>query len=263
METINSKTIQEIHAIIDRSGSMMGKEADTIGGIKACFSELKKKDDNDNSEIYFSIKQFDHDQQLILRSTNIDDLNEDNISEVLSNYMPRGQTALLDALGESINYYVQKKLINKEAFESCVIYVSTDGYENCSKKFNYRTISEMIKTAEENHNIKILYLGANQDAIAEASKCGISSDRAINYSETSENTQAVYRSAAACAKRTRTDGTTGFLLPERTASCTPNLPSQSFSSPPAAHYSVGSQPFGSPPVPPPVLRVRRMNANNP
>lgn len=257
METEFIKSKQEIHAIIDRSGSMSGKEKDTIGGIIACFNELKKKDENDLSEIYFSIKQFDHEQKLILKSTNIDDLDENKITSVLSNYMPRGQTALLDALGVSINYFIEKKLINKNAFDSCIIYVSTDGYENCSKQFNYDTISEMIKSAEENHNIRILYLGANQDAIAEASKCGISRDRAINYTETNENTQAVYRSAANVAKRTRTDGNTEFLLPERSASSSSALfPPKSYSSPPAIQNLSHNSP-----VPPPIIRAERIRRN--
>ena len=187
-------------------------------------------------------------------------MDSQKISDILSeNYRPRGQTALLDAIGESLNFYIQKKLLNVKAFKSCIIYVSTDGLENCSKKFNYETISQMIKTAEKDFNITILYLGANQDAIAEASKCGIPMERAINYTETSENTEAVYRSAASVCKRSRTEGHAEFLKAERTASCSRPIPEPNYSSPPEINYRSYNQ--ASSPEPPPVVRVRGINNN--
>ena len=121
-------------------------------------------------------------------------------------------------MGNSINYFVSKKLLSNDSFDSCVIYVTTDGLENCSKNYNYQTISEMIKSAEENQNIKVLYLGANQDAIAEAYKLGIPVNQAINYAENSDNVTAVYRSAASVANRTRSTGETQFSEVERAAS---------------------------------------------
>ena len=215
---MNSK-IQEIHAIVDMSGSMNGKHEDTIGGLMANLDELKSNLEEENN-IMYSIKYFDDKEELVLKSTNITTLTDAYLSNIYEKYKPRGQTALLDALGNSINYFVSKKLLDDNSFDSCIIYVTTDGLENCSKNYNYHTISEMIKNAEENQNIKILYLGANQDAIAEASKYGISVDRAINYSENSDNVAAVYRSAASVANRTRCTGETQFSQVERTASCT-------------------------------------------
>lgn len=216
---MNTSKIQEIHAIVDMSGSMNGKQKDTIGGLMANLDELKSNLEEDYN-INYSIKYFDDKEELVLKSTNLTTLTDEQLSNIYGKYKPRGQTALLDALGNSINYFVSKKLLNNGSFDSCIIYVTTDGLENCSKNYNYQTISEMIKNAEENQNIKILYLGANQDAIAEASKYGISVDRAINYSENSDNVAAVYRGAASVANRTRTTGETQFSQVERTASCT-------------------------------------------
>jgi hypothetical protein len=56
--------IQEVVAIIDRSGSMSGKEADTIGGINSTIEELKSN--KSNEIIKFSVKFFDH-QEYILK----------------------------------------------------------------------------------------------------------------------------------------------------------------------------------------------------
>ena len=54
-----NKNIQEVVAIIDRSGSMIGKESDTIGGINSTF-EVLKSSLKDNDEVKVSIKLFDH-----------------------------------------------------------------------------------------------------------------------------------------------------------------------------------------------------------
>jgi len=64
-------TIQEVVAVIDRSGSMQGKESDTIGGINATIDELKKNKEI-NTTINFSVKFFDHEEYLLLREKNIE-----------------------------------------------------------------------------------------------------------------------------------------------------------------------------------------------
>ena len=68
---------------------------------------------------------------------------------------------------------MEKKLMDPGAYDSCVIYVTTDGQENASRRYNNEKIKKMIHAAEETYNIRLVYLGANQDAILEASKFGI------------------------------------------------------------------------------------------
>ena len=193
-------TVQEICVVVDRSGSMRGKETDTVGGINAMLDALKASK-TDEDTINVSLKLFDHTQIMKLKSVKISDVTEFLVSE----FIPRGQTALLDALGDSIRYFMEKKLSNPNAYDTCLVYVATDGLENASSRYNKYDIKKLIETAEQIYNIKIVYLGANQDAILEASTIGISSDSAINYCETGENIAAVYRSAAAVASRDRSN----------------------------------------------------------
>lgn len=204
-------SIQEVIAIIDRSGSMNGKEEDTIGGINTTIEELKKN--KENEIIKFSIKFFDHQEHLKIRSLDIENVYPLNINDL----QPRGQTALLDAMGNTITYFINKKMNDPTSFDSCVIYVATDGFENASKKFNNNNIKNLIYEAKK-YNIELLYLGANQDAILEASKFGLDTSQAMNYSETQENVESAYRSAASAAKRQRSGDPIGFLKAERTAS---------------------------------------------
>jgi uncharacterized protein YegL len=209
----NTTFIQEVIAIIDRSGSMCGKEEDTIGGINSALKVLRNEKE-DNTKINVSIKLFDHEEYLLIRSLNINRVRPITHSQ----YMPRGQTALLDALGNTLSYFMEKKLDDPTSYDMCLIYVVTDGMENCSKFYNSDQIASQIKNAEENYNIKIVYLGANQDAIMEASKYGIAPERAMNYSETSQNVDSAFRSAASITRRQRTTGETSFLQSERNAS---------------------------------------------
>ena len=98
---------------------------------------------------------------------------------------------------------MEKKLMNPQAFDTCLVYVATDGQENASSRHSRDDIKKLIEKAETVYNIKVVYLGANQDAILEAGNIGISQNSAINYSETQENVEAVYRGAAAMAGRDR------------------------------------------------------------
>ena len=133
-------------------------------------------------------------------------------------YVPRGQTALLDAIGNTLTYFMNKKLLNNDAYDSCLIYIVTDGLENASKNFSAKKIKRIVTEAEDNYNIKIIYLAANQDAILEANKYGIDASQALNYSETADNVSSAYRSVANVACRVRSTGNASFTQVERTAS---------------------------------------------
>ena len=209
MESANA--IHEVVAIIDRSGSMSGKEDDTIDGINSTFEVLKEDKD---TNIKVSIKLFDNEEKMLIRSLDLEKVRPLERKQ----YVPRGQTALLDAIGNSLNYFMEKKLNDVNAYNCCTMYVVTDGYENCSKIYDSENIKSLIANAEENFNIKILYLGANQDAILEASKYGIDSSQALNYSEDHENVLSAYRSAASAARRHSSGLDSGFTNIERNMS---------------------------------------------
>jgi uncharacterized protein YegL len=205
--------IQEVVAIIDRSGSMTGKESDTIGGINSTF-EVLKSSLKEEDEIKVSIKLFDHEEKLLIRSL---DINKVRPIERYQ-YQPRGQTALYDAIGNTLTYFMEKKISNSNAYNKCLIYIVTDGIENYSKKYNSDKLKKLIENAKENYEIEIIYLAANQDAILEASKIGINLEHALNYSESTKNSMGAYRSAAGVANRQRSGFNTAFTPEERSQS---------------------------------------------
>lgn len=204
---------QEVVAIIDRSGSMCGKEEDTIGGVNSSL-EIIKQDLKPNEQVNVSIKLFDHEEKLLINSLNITEVRPLELRQ----FVPRGQTALYDAIGSTLTYFMEKKLHNPTCYDKCLIYVATDGCENCSKNFNADSLKKLITSAQKSYNIELIYLGANQDAILEASKIGILPTHAINYSETSEQCMSAYRSVGNVANRQKSSMETAFTQVERTES---------------------------------------------
>jgi len=190
-----TKQIKEVIGLIDRSGSMTGKEADTIGGINTMLKELKENVDNKDFDIRVSVKYFNHKEELIWRSIPLDMITLLDVST----YIPDGNTALLDTLGKTLKHFMSKYAVNYHAYHSCIIYVATDGIDNSSYYYSKSNIKEMIKRAKEHYNIEVIYLGANQNAIEEAGAIGIPASQAINYSETAASTQSVYKAVARMA----------------------------------------------------------------
>jgi uncharacterized protein YegL len=210
-----TKNIQEVVGILDRSGSMAGKEADTVGGINAMITELKNNS-TENDDIRVSLKLFDHEEVILWRSKPLDQVNLLDVKE----FVPRGQTALLDALGHSLNYFMEKRLMDPNAYNSCLIYIATDGFENASKYYTKPHLKKMITNAKDKYNIDVIYLAANQDAILEAGSMGINANQAINYNESASTTEAVYRAVGRVASSQRSNPNSGvaFTGPERQAS---------------------------------------------
>ena len=205
-------SINEIVMLCDKSGSMMGKEQMTIDGINTTINELKNSENNEN--INFSLKFFNSSEEIKFKSTNINNVKEFKLEDI----NPRGSTAILDTIGNTINYFIQKKKRNEDAYNSCLIYVITDGLENSSKNYNYNTIKQIIHLGETSYNIKILYLAANQDAILEASKLGISNNRALNFNENIQSISNVFRTVSSSAQRSFNGENLEFTNIERTQS---------------------------------------------
>ena len=186
--TSANKTTQ-IHFILDRSGSMYEILNDTIGGFNS-FIQSQKNDQN--GECFMNLYQFDHEYTVSYQNKSIKEvemLNEDT-------FIPRGRTALLDAIGRTINCVSIDKEINN------IVVILTDGQENSSREFTYKQITKMIKK-KENIGWKFVFLGANQDAIETAAGLGINQNSAMTYSQTPHNVNACFRGLSDAISRTR------------------------------------------------------------
>ncbi len=170
----------EIVFLLDRSGSMGGLETDTIGGYN---SFIKSKKDLDAK---LTTVLFDDRIELLHDRVNISEVK--NLTK--KDYYVRGSTALMDAIGYTINK------ISKESKDRKVIFViTTDGLENSSKEYSRSKIKKMIK---ERKDWEFLYLGANIDSYDEASSIGIRKNRTSNYRASEKGTRDMF-AALECA----------------------------------------------------------------
>lgn len=213
----NTKTErQHIHAILDRSGSMTGKTENVLMGLRTQVNDLQKEED---CSIFLSVKMFDTSQSILLNTTNVKDVTESHFEYISEQYKPRSQTAIKDALGDSINYLIGVQL-SSEKYDDVIVYLFTDGLENASTNINYTgdKLKKIIENSEKEHNIKVLYVGSNQDSIFNACNLGISAGRAMDYNESTEGVCATYRALSQASQRSRSHESVDFTLPERTRS---------------------------------------------
>ena len=120
-------------------------------------------------------------------------------------YFTCGCTALLDAVGGAIHHIgnVHKYARKEDVPEKTLFIITTDGYENASRRYDYEKVRRMIEHEKEKYGWEFLFLGANIDAAAEAKRFGISADRAVNYKCDEAGTALNYEviSEAVCSVR--------------------------------------------------------------
>ena len=181
------KNLTEIVFILDRSGSMCGLEADTIGG----FNALIKKQKAEEGEAYVSTILFDDKQQVLHNRVNLKNIKPMTRDE----YFVRGCTALLDAVGGAIHYIgnAHKYAREEDRPEKTLFIITTDGMENASRKYTYEKVKQMVQKQKEKYGWEFLFLGANIDAIGVAGRFGIDADRAVNYECDSKGTEVNYK----------------------------------------------------------------------
>ena len=177
----------EIVFILDRSGSMAGLEADTIGGFNSLIQKQKKEAGravistlllDDKCEVL-------HDRKLL---EEIAPLTE-------RDYYVRGCTALLDAIGGAIHHIgnVHKYARAEDRPEKTLFIITTDGMENASKQYGYEKVKRMIERQKERYGWEFLFLGANMDAISVAGRFGIAPERAVRFHSDEKGTEINYR----------------------------------------------------------------------
>lgn len=169
------KGLTEVIFILDRSGSMSGLEADTIGGFNSMIEKQKKEE----GEAYISTVLFDDCTEVLYDRVPVSKVEPMNDKQ----YYVRGCTALLDALGGAIHHIgnVHKYARDEDRPEKTLFIITTDGMENSSRQYSYDKVKRMVEKQKKKYGWEFLFLGANIDAIEVAGKFGIAANRAINY----------------------------------------------------------------------------------
>lgn len=178
--------VLELVFILDRSGSMSGLERDTIGG----FNAMLKKQQEEQGDAFVTTVLFDDHYELLHDRINIKGIK--SITE--RDYFVRGSTALLDAMGKTIQKIgnVQKQTNKEQRADKVMFVITTDGMENASSEYSYDKVKRLVERQKEKYGWEFIFLGANIDAISTAAKFGIGKERAANYNADEEGTRLNY-----------------------------------------------------------------------
>ena len=165
----------ELVFILDRSGSMSGREQDTIGGFNAMIEKQKQE----AGEALVSTVLFDDRMEVVHDRVPIEQVKPLTEKE----YYARGSTALLDAVGRAIRHIgiIHKYARREDVPEKTLFIITTDGMENASCEYDYDMVKKRIERQQTKYGWEFLFLGANIDAAKEAGRFGIAPSRAVDF----------------------------------------------------------------------------------
>jgi len=169
--------------IVDRSGSMQSIRSDAEGAVNS-FIEAQKAVPG---KATFTLVQFDNRYEVVQENVDIQDAQPFVL-------YPRGSTALLDAWGRTFNSTGEflAGLTEDERPGKVVVAIVTDGYENASREFTYDQIKTMTEKQRNEFSWEVVFLAANQDAVAVGANLGVATGSALTYAATGAGTQSSF-----------------------------------------------------------------------
>jgi hypothetical protein len=222
----------------DRSGSVytLG-DSQKLGFQKFC-SDRKKDAETTGAKVTLSFTTFDNISDTWYENVDVKDLPDTFLSNDLEKWWgPRGATRLVDTMFERLTIFKGRLQASHERLKSSgavntkvtgIAAISTDGMDNASYLHSAVKVHKLVSDLRR-MGATLLFLAANQDAIATATMFGFAQGNALTMGATPQQTQAAYRSASAAATRGASGLNTGFTQMERQVSA----PVQHHTSPPA------------------------------
>ena len=192
------KNLTELVFILDKSGSMHGLEADTIGG----FNGMIRRQRETEGEALVSTVLFSNGSTVIHDRVPLDRIEP--MTE--RDYTVGGGTALIDAIGRAIHHIgnVHKYAREEDRPEHTIFVITTDGMENASHEYTSDRVKEMVKRQQEKYGWEFLFLGANIDAVETAAHFGIGRNRSVTFVNDSRGQALNYASVSEAVCRMRT-----------------------------------------------------------
>ena len=170
--------------ILDKSGSMGAVKTVTISG----FNEYLKTLQNQKTSMSFSLTLFDTEVDKRYINVPLKEIKE--LDE--KTYMPDGMTALYDAVCQTVTEV--EKTLTKD--QKSLVVIMTDGEENSSKEYTQKELKKKIEELTKTGLWSFVFLGANQDAWANAQKFGLSQMNVASFNSTDKGTRAAFHMAA-------------------------------------------------------------------
>lgn len=187
----------EIIAIIDRSGSMASIVADAIGGYNTFLADQQTVD----GEGRMTLALFDDKYELLYAGQDLKEAQP----LTLQTFVPRGATALIDAIGRTLSEQGARILFEGWA-DKVVVVILTDGGENASREFTSEHVKVVIDQAQTVQGWSFVFLAANQDAFATGAMYGINAAHTMNFTASAGGTQEAYANMSNVTRSLRSGG---------------------------------------------------------
>ena len=159
------------YILVDRSGSMAGNWSETLGSINAYVDELAK-DSVKGDKITVAV--FDSSNEPLFEIVR-DAVTHAKWSELTdADATPRGGTPLWDSVGK------MAALMESANDTKSILVVMTDGWENSSVEITTEEGVKEVTKHLEDKGWEIMFLGADFDAVGQASSMGISAGKSLN-----------------------------------------------------------------------------------
>lgn len=176
-----SKTKTHITLLLDASGSMRSMRSDVVDGINSFIEQQKETE----GKCRVSVLSFEGQHGLSVIRDNVKLSNWEPVGQ--DEYRIGGATPLLDSTAEAI-------LRVGDSDWSQVFVTFTDGEENSSREHTKADVKAMI---DEREDWVFTYLGAAQDAYAEAGSYGLAAGNIQNFAKDSKGYKTAFVSAGA------------------------------------------------------------------
>jgi Mg-chelatase subunit ChlD len=189
---MTNTTPVHVSVVLDRSGSMAQIADDVVGGFNTFLDEQRKQDGGGR----VTLVQFDGQDpfEVLIDGESLDKVRDLDPAR----YIPRGSTPLYDAVGRMIarlDAEILERADAGEPIEDQIVVIVTDGYENASREFGGKMISELIE-ARRSRTWAFVFLGADEGTFEEGERMGVSQANTARWAATGEGTAAMFASVS-------------------------------------------------------------------
>ena len=188
----------DITVVLDRSGSMASISEQTIAGFNQFLADQRQQPGTAS----ISLIQFDDQYEPVYSGIPL----AEAVNLTPETFVPRGSTALLDAIGRAIDDTGRRLAALPESQRPghVLIVIITDGLENSSRHYSHQQVSDLISHQRDVYQWHFVFLAANQDAIATAAALHMDRNSALTYSATGKAADKAWRSLSRATVRFRT-----------------------------------------------------------
>jgi hypothetical protein len=216
-KTKSNGTIARVAIVLDRSGSMESCRDATISGFNEYIAGIRDTAEREELPTRITLTTFNGDVAVHCLNAPISRLKP----LTRGTYVPDGTTAMLDALGHTIDRLdrsrtprpAQRITHDAQRLTTTLVCVISDGYENASRRFTYADIAERIQQLTASGAWSFTYLGSNQDLSKVSADLHIPAGNTANYCSTPEGTDAAFRKHTKSSSRHLANAARGAPTP--------------------------------------------------